>query len=98
MPRGARWVSYGRLSQQAPALTQMGQFIFMKKRIEGFWLSSWLRGTAPDRVAAVVQEVQARFADGRWHTDISATVSLADALEQLPGEYAKKNAKVLLAP
>jgi hypothetical protein len=42
MPSGAAWISYGKMGDEAPRLTQMGQFIFMDKRIEGFWLSTWL--------------------------------------------------------
>ncbi|MBL4872829.1 MAG: zinc-binding dehydrogenase, partial [Rhodobacteraceae bacterium] len=33
MPNNARWVSYGKLGTEAPRLTQMGQLIFMGKRI-----------------------------------------------------------------
>ncbi|MEO1920233.1 MAG: zinc-binding dehydrogenase, partial [Paracoccaceae bacterium] len=43
MPNNARWVSYGKLGTEAPRLTQMGQLIFMGKRIEGFWLTNWMR-------------------------------------------------------
>lgn len=98
MPRGARWVCYGRLTTTPPMLNQMGQFIFMGKRIEGFWLSSWLRETAPDRVAAVVGEVQGRFVSGAWHTDVSEVLPLREALEKVMAALSVKDAKVLIAP
>lgn len=98
MPEGARWISYGRLSPEPPCLTEMAQLIFRRKRIEGFWLSDWFRDTPPDVAERVVAEVQARFADGRWRTDISETVPLADALTRLPDAYAAKDSKVLIAP
>jgi len=98
MPRGARWICYGRLATVPPTLDQMGQFIFMGKRIEGFWLSSWLRETPPDRVAAVVGDVQARFASGAWHTDVSETLPLGKALDMFPAALTARDAKVLIAP
>jgi len=98
MPRGARWICYGRLATVPPTLDQMGQFIFMGKRIEGFWLSSWMRDTPPEKVAAVVGEVQGRFAAGTWATDISETLPLAEALQRFPEALAKKDAKILIAP
>lgn len=58
MPNNARWVSYGKLGTDAPVLTQMGQFIFMGKRIEGFWLTNWMRNTPPADKARVVGEVK----------------------------------------
>lgn len=98
MPRGARWICYGRLATTPPRLDQMGQFIFMGKRIEGFWLSAWLRETPPDQVAQVVGEMQARFASGAWRTDVSEVLPLEDALERLPRALAAKDAKVQIAP
>jgi NADPH:quinone reductase-like Zn-dependent oxidoreductase len=54
MPRGAVWVSYGKMGSEAPQLTQMGQFIFMDKRIEGFWLSTWLPAKSAARRAELI--------------------------------------------
>ncbi|NDR59453.1 alcohol dehydrogenase catalytic domain-containing protein [Aliiruegeria sabulilitoris] len=98
MPEKARWISYGRLAPTPPTLTQLPQFIFKQKRIEGFWLASWLRETAPEKIGAVVGEVQARFAEGTWHTDITASVPLDNALTELPAAYSQKDSKVLLEP
>jgi NADPH:quinone reductase-like Zn-dependent oxidoreductase len=98
MPAGARWISYGKLSAEPPVLTQMGQLIFMGKSIAGFWLSRWLAEAAPAARAAAVDEAQARFADGRWHTRLAATLSLAEAPAGLAAALAAGGGKVMLRP
>ncbi|NSX54100.1 alcohol dehydrogenase catalytic domain-containing protein [Parasulfitobacter algicola] len=98
MPAGARWVTYGKLSADLPKLTEMGQFIFMNKRIEGFWLTMWFRDTPPGDQMKTVAEVQARFADGRWKTDISEVLPLRDVMEKLPAALKKPDGKVIIKP
>ncbi len=98
MPNGARWVCYGKLSTEMPKLTQMGQLIFMSKRIEGFWLTRWMMDTPPADQMRVVSEVQARFADGRWRTDVSARLSLREVLPNLADALKKSDGKVIITP
>lgn len=98
MPAGAVWVAYGRMSDQPPVLDQMGQFIFMDKKIEGFWLSRWLPAAAPERRAAAVAEAQARFADARWQTRVAARLGLEAALEGILPALARGAGKVMIAP
>ncbi len=98
MPKGARWIPYGRLSEDGPKLDQIGQFIFMGKTIEGFWLAKWFTTTPPEQVGRAIGAVQERFATGAWQTDISATLPLKDALDRFPEALSAKDAKVLLAP
>ncbi|WP_425043696.1 zinc-binding dehydrogenase [Primorskyibacter sp. S87] len=98
MPNGGRWISYGKLSAEPPQLTQMGQFIFMGKRIEGFWLTSWMRSTPPADQMRVIAEVQARFADGRWKTDVSTHLKLGDVVSGLPEALKKTDGKVMITP
>ncbi|WP_204115397.1 alcohol dehydrogenase catalytic domain-containing protein [Shimia biformata] len=98
MPNGARWISYGKLNPIPPKLTQMGQFIFMNKRIEGFWLTSWMGSTPPADQMRVVQEVQARFADGRWKTDVSAKLPLRHIVSGLADALKKPDGKVMITP
>lgn len=96
MPSGAQWVVYGKMSTDAPALTHLGQLIFMDKAIRGFWLSRWLPATPPERRAALAAEVQARFVSGAWTTRVGASVGLdPDALD-----HALRNArgKVMIEP
>lgn len=98
MPNRARWVCYGKLEREAPTLTQTGQLIFMGKRIEGFWLSDWLMNTPPADRARVVAEVQARFADGRWKTDVSERLTLRKIIPDLADALKKSDGKVIITP
>ena len=98
MGKGGRWISYGRLDPVPPQLNKMQDFIFRDKSIEGFWINTWLHNTPPERVQAVVAELQARFADGRWKTEVLATVGLRDAMQRLPQAYGQADGKVLIAP
>lgn len=98
MPIGARWVSYGKLVPEPPKLTQMGQLIFMSKTIEGFWLTQWMMTTPRADQAAVVGEVQARFADGRWTTDVAARLPLSEVVSGLAGALKKTDGKVIITP
>jgi NADPH:quinone reductase-like Zn-dependent oxidoreductase len=98
MPAGAVWVSYGKLSGQAPRLDQMGQFIFMDKKIEGFWLSRWLPAASPEQRAAVIAQVQDRFARGLWQTRVAARLPLAQAIDGILPALATGAGKVMIAP
>lgn len=98
MPTGARWVAYGKMSDEAPTLTQMGQFIFMDKHIEGFWLSRWLPAAPPARQAEVVRQVQTRFASGQWSTRVAAELALHQAIEGILPALARGAGKVMIRP
>ncbi len=98
MPNGARWVCYGKLSPELPKLTQTGQLIFMDKKIEGFWLTKWMTSTPPADQMRVVGEVQARFADGRWKTDVSERLALKHVVSGLAGALKKSDGKVIITP
>ncbi|MGB7335085.1 MAG: zinc-binding dehydrogenase [Salaquimonas sp.] len=91
MPNKAEWVIYGKLSTQNPTLTQPGQFIFMSKKIRGFWLTKWLRDQDKDTAMAAGMKVQQLFGSGAWKTEVAAKVKLADAHGQLPKLTAKAN-------
>lgn len=98
MGRGARWIVYGRMDASATAIPEPGQLIFMGKRIEGFWLTDWLRKASPETRKATVEEAQRRFLDGRWRTDVTAVIPLEEAMRRVPDELAKPNGKVFIAP
>lgn len=98
MPNRTRWISYGKISTQPPALTQMGQFIFTGKTIEGFWLSKWLVEADAPRRAAVVGEAMERFASGKWAIDEAARLGLDDAVAGLAPAWGKGGGKVFIAP
>lgn len=98
MGKRARWIVYGRLDAETTPIPEPGQLIFMHKRIEGFWLTEWMRSVGPEGRMAAVIETQKRFADGRWATDVTAVVSLEEAMARVPAELAKPNGKVFIAP
>ncbi|HKK36154.1 MAG TPA: zinc-binding dehydrogenase [Paracoccaceae bacterium] len=98
MPNRARWVVYGQLDPSGAHLDKLGSLIFTGKRIEGFWLTEWMRSASSERRVGVVQEVQARFADGRWRTDVTAVLSLEEAPERLAEALEVPNGKVMLRP
>lgn len=98
MGRRARWVIYGKLDAESPTVLEPGQLIFMDKRIEGFWLVRWMRDTPLEEKAAAIQTAQTRFASGEWRTDVTAVLSLEEAMDRLPAELAKPNGKVFLRP
>ncbi|MFD0915807.1 zinc-binding dehydrogenase [Pseudahrensia aquimaris] len=98
MGRGARWVIYGKLDTELPTIQEPGQLIFMQKQIEGFWLTSWMMTTPMEEKVAAIQTAQTRFATGEWKTDVTAILSLEEAMESLPEELAKPNGKVFIKP
>jgi NADPH:quinone reductase-like Zn-dependent oxidoreductase len=98
MPAGARWVIYGKLGEGLPRLSDPGQMIFRGKRIEGFWLTEWLRSTPLPLQVNTYRTVQARFGDGRWSTDVAEVIPLDEAMERLPGALSKATGKVLIKP
>ncbi|MGJ8622707.1 MAG: alcohol dehydrogenase catalytic domain-containing protein [Yoonia sp.] len=98
MPNDARWVNYGKLSADAPALHQMGQFIFQNKRIEGFWLTRWMKTADPARIPQAFGEIQDRFVSGAWVTDVAGVVPLPAAMTQLPQVLAKPDGKAFIDP
>ncbi len=98
MPNRARWVVYGQLDAEGPRLPQIGTLIFTGKRIEGFWLTEWMRAASSEKRVGVVQEVQARFAEGRWRTDVTATLGLGDALAGLAKALETPDGKVMIRP
>ena len=98
MGRRARWVIYGKLDPEVPTLLEPGHLIFMMKRIEGFWLLDWLQETSMADKMAAIQTAQMRFASGEWKTDVTAILSLEEAMTRLPAELAKPNGKVFIKP
>ena len=98
MPSRARWINYGKLSTDAPALTQMGQFIFQGKQIEGFWLTRWMKQVDPARIPEAFSEIQKRFVTGKWKTDVAGIVPLSKAMDQLPAVLASPDGKAFIDP
>jgi NADPH:quinone reductase-like Zn-dependent oxidoreductase len=98
MPSHARWVNYGKLSTDAPALTQLGQLIFQNKQIEGFWLTLWMKRVDAARIARAFVEIQERFVAGAWTTDVAGIVPLSNAMQKLPQVLAQPDGKSFIDP
>lgn len=97
MGKRSRWIIYGRLDMEPTMIPEPGQLIFQHKKIEGFWLTEWMRQSKERREAAVL-DAQQRFADGRWRTDVTAVVPLSEAVARVHVELAKPNGKVFIKP
>ncbi len=98
MPSHARWVNYGKLSTQAPALKELGQMIFRGKQIEGFWLTRWMKQVDQTRVMQAFVEIQDRFVSGKWKTDVAGIVPLSQAMDKLPEVLALQDGKAFIDP
>ncbi|PJI93076.1 NADPH:quinone reductase-like Zn-dependent oxidoreductase [Yoonia maricola] len=98
MPANARWINYGKLSTEAPALTQLGQMIFQHKQIEGFWLTRWMKEVDPARIPQAFAEIQERFVTGAWKTDVAGIVPLSEAITKLPEVLAMPDGKAFIDP
>lgn len=98
MGKGSRWIIYGRLDTTPTEIAEPGQLIFQRKRVEGFWLTEWMRSVPAERRNAAIMEAQTRFADGRWKTDVTAIVPLEEAVDRVAAELAKPNGKVFIQP
>lgn len=98
MPNRSRWVVYGKLDPTPPQLNAMGQFIFMEKEIRGFWLTRWFMSTPLEDQVRVIGEVQQRFVSGKWQTEVSDRVRLADAMADLTDALQHPEGKVMLVP
>ncbi|MEP1091128.1 MAG: zinc-binding dehydrogenase [Rhizobiaceae bacterium] len=98
MPNRGRWVIYGKLDEELPTILQPGQMIFQSKRIEGFWLTQWMRRTSLLGKLGVIRSAQTRFANGDWKTDVTAIIPLDEAIARVPQELAVPNGKVFIKP
>lgn len=99
MGRHSRWVVYGGLDVRPAKLPDVGQLVFEGKRVQGFWLTSWIAEGSFVRMGRAALGVQSLFIDGTWTTDVTATVPLTKAHETVPAVLAKPNAgKVMLTP
>ena len=98
MPNRARWIIYGKLSEELPTIKQPGAMIFQSKVIEGFWLTRWMQDSDMATKMGAIQQAQQRFASGEWKTDVTAIVPLDEAIDRVPEELAKPNGKVFIKP
>ncbi len=98
MGNGGNWLVYGSLSPEVPPMANPGSFVFQQKVVRGFWLTPWLMGAPMDERLRVFGEVQDRFGDGRWNTDVGATVALPDVMATLVETLKDPRGKVFITP
>ena len=98
MGKNSTWLVYGSLSPDLPTMSDPGGMIFQNKVIRGFWLSPWLSNTSLEDKIEVFGEVQARFGDGRWSTDVAATISLDNVMSDLADTLRDPRGKVFITP
>ncbi|MEX0282073.1 MAG: zinc-binding dehydrogenase [Arenibacterium sp.] len=94
MGDNARWIIYGKLDASPAEIIDPGEMIFRNKTVEGYWTTDWARKTSFLRKMRVFGDVQNRFRDGRWKTDISAELPIEHAIERLPQALAQPDGKV----
>lgn len=94
MGANARWVIYGKLDPAPTEIVNPGQLIFQNKSIEGFWTTKWAREASFFQKMRKFNQLQNRFRDGQWTTDISAELPIEHALERLPQALAQPDGKV----
>ena len=92
LPRAARWVIYGLLNTAPTTMTQMGQFVFLNKKIEGFWLTEWFMKLPRNDQARLIADCCKRFMTGTWKTKIDEIIDLDDVFAKLPAATTRPNA------
>ena len=96
-PKGSRLLVYGALSLQ-PCMVDPGSLVFQQKRLEGFWLTGWLRRKNLLGRLRLVGQVQKLLAS-ELKTDIQARLPLEEAPRALRQYGANMTAgKILLVP
>ena len=96
-PRGSRMLVYGALAL-APCQVDPGSLIFEGKRVEGFWISGWMRNKGLLSKFRIAQQVQKLLA-GELKTEFQARFPLEQVARALQQYAANMTAgKVLLIP
>jgi NADPH:quinone reductase-like Zn-dependent oxidoreductase len=98
MPARARWIVYGKLDNEPPTIREIGQLIFMDKKIEGYWLVNWFKQASILEKLKTLRAVQNRFISGAWKTEVVATIKLADVMRDLPDAVKLGDGKVMIVP
>lgn len=96
MGANARWIIYGKLDTSPAEIRDPTGMIFRNKSVEGFWATTWAKETSFVRKLRILDDVQKRFRDGRWSTDVSVEIPLGQAIERLGQALSRKDGKVQL--
>lgn len=83
MPRGSTAIVYGALSEQPCGAVDPIGVIFEGKRVEGFYLGSWLQGRGLLSTLRLTSRVQRLVREGGFDTQVQRHAGLEDAVEAL---------------
>ncbi len=78
LSRGGRMLVYSSLSGE-PLTLDPRALMTVPRRIEGFWLSQWVRDQGPLRMLRLFRQITALMREGVLSTDVGATFPLAEA-------------------
>jgi hypothetical protein len=87
MGRQSRWIAYGGLDTRPTTLPDPGQLIFHSKKVERFWLTSWIQSRSTLRILQASGGAQEGFASGAWTTEVAARVPIAEADARVPAFF-----------
>lgn len=97
LPYGSKMISYGALSEQSIPVNA-GLMIFQNKKIEGFWLSSWIYNKGYQNVIELAQKAQ-KYLKTDLRTEIKRKFLIEEGYQAL--DYYKNNmtgGKILIVP
>lgn len=81
MPYGSRAIVYGALSEKEIPI-HAGMMIFQDKKLEGFWLSTWVPQQTPYKIWKLSKELRS-LAKKELKTDIASRFPLEKAVEAI---------------
>lgn len=91
-------VLFGNLSGQTTPVPDQ-TVIFKDIKVRGFWLTQWLRTTAPEDIGRVFEELTTLIAMGKLHSPVERVYPLEDIHDALAhAMQGNRSGKVLLAP
>jgi NADPH:quinone reductase-like Zn-dependent oxidoreductase len=99
MPARSTVIVYGVLSYAPCSGIDGDELIFGQKRIQGFWLTDWVRRSGFLRIFRASSQIQKQIADGSFATKVRQKLKLGDVPKGLM-EYQKQMTagKILIVP
>lgn len=102
LPAGSTAIVYGRLTETHDPIGGkygVADVIFRDIKIEGFWLSTYVRKAGPIKTLLLTRKVQKLFAEGIFDTDLYGSFGFSEFLTAID-HYAehKSDGKVILSP
>ncbi len=99
MPERSTILVYGVLSYAPCSGIDGGEMIFARKRVQGFWLTDWVRKAGFWKIFQASGQIQKRIADGSFATEVRQKLKLEDAPNGLKDYQKQMTAgKILILP